>query len=30
MSIFTDWKFYLIVAFFGMIIVKCHPILVGV
>ena len=23
---FTDWKFYLIVAFFAMIVAKCHPV----
>jgi len=30
MSIFTDWKFYVIVAFFAMIVAKCHPVYAGV
>ena len=26
MSIFRNWKFYIIVAFTAMIVAKCHPV----
>jgi hypothetical protein len=26
MEMITNWKFYLIVAFLGMAIAKCHPV----
>jgi hypothetical protein len=26
MSIFSNWKFYITVAFLAMIVAKCHPV----
>lgn len=30
MSLFANWKFYLLIAFVAMIVAKCHPVYASV